>query len=102
MEHPSDGVRLFHRRHPGRQRHYNLLSKYGLTVSQYEKMVLAQGGRCACCHGVKKGIKRLSVEHNHTTGKVRGLVCQGCNVAIGMVESGRMNLAVEFLKEYDK
>lgn len=55
---------------------------YGLTVEEYNIMYTSQNGNCVICGKHKK----LEIEHNHQTGKVRGLVCHKCNVVIGMCE----------------
>lgn len=56
---------------------------YGITLDEYETRVLEQGGRCACCkRGL--GIKPV-VDHCHTTGVVRGIVCYGCNTGLGKI-----------------
>jgi len=62
--------------------------KYGLDVIEYEKLVLAQKNLCAICKNservkFKGRLKELAVDHNHRTGKVRGLLCHSCNLAIG-------------------
>ena len=61
---------------------------FNLTVKQYELMLKSQNGKCAiCCQPetmkLNGKIKRLSVDHCHRTGKVRGLLCNNCNTAIG-------------------
>lgn len=55
---------------------------YGLNPATYRRMVEAQSGRCYICQQ-PPGRKGLGVDHNHTTGKVRALLCQLCNMAIG-------------------
>lgn len=57
--------------------------KYSLNIAEYEKMLAAQGGVCAICGGVNENGSRLSVDHDHKTGKVRGLLCSKCNSGIG-------------------
>ena len=71
-------------------RNNHLMFQYGISLEQYEAMYLAQDGKCACCsnpetraHPVYGGIQRLSVDHNHVTNKVRGLLCARCNLSIG-------------------
>ncbi len=57
----------------------NLIRKYGLSVVEREALLLSQGGRCAIC-GVDG---RLSIDHDHASGIVRGLLCANCNFLIG-------------------
>lgn len=64
------------------------LKRYGLTIESYDAMLTAQGGRCAVCkdEGNKQSRwNRMSVDHDHTTGKVRGLLCDNCNRALGLL-----------------
>lgn len=58
------------------------LRRYGITVEQFNAMLVIQKGRCAIC-GKFNGSKRLCVDHNHETGKVRGLLCDPCNKVLG-------------------
>lgn len=74
------------------KRKFNLAKNYGLTVAQYNAMLREQGGVCAVCgkdepneHGRTGKQFRLSVDHCHDTGRVRGLLCQRCNRAIGLL-----------------
>jgi hypothetical protein len=55
---------------------------YGLTLEQYEEMWIAQGGKCAIC-GKDSPSRLLCVDHDHETGKVRGLLCVHCNHLLG-------------------
>ena len=61
---------------------------YGITLEQYDQMFDQQNGVCAICGGTNSDGKRLSVDHNHTTNKVRKLLCQRCNVGLGFIEDG--------------
>ncbi len=65
----------------------HMYKSYSLTVEEYEALFQAQGGRCAVCRKEpgEQGGKRLSVDHDHVTGRNRGLICQACNIAIGIV-----------------
>lgn len=69
---------------------YNLLTKYGITAAKFAEMLLAQGGKCACCGNQfaleGKKIDRPCVDHNHSTGEVRSLLCGRCNLAAGNVQ----------------
>lgn len=61
-----------------RRQHYK---KYNLTVEQYEQMFANQGGGCSICG--QRQERRLAIDHDHETGKVRGLLCHTCNVGLG-------------------
>ena len=69
------------------RRKYDLKAKYGLTEVEFEKMLLSQDGRCAnpSCGVTAPGGSgsRWKIDHDHKTGKVRGLLCHLCNVMIG-------------------
>ncbi len=67
------------------RRKRNLKEKYGLTVEQYDEMVFEQNGACFVCNTVPER-RRLNVDHCHKTGKVRKLLCDKCNMAIGLLE----------------
>ena len=58
--------------------------KYGISLGDYNFMLDAQGYKCAICQKHQSNFKRsLCVDHDHVTGKVRGLLCDLCNTAIG-------------------
>jgi len=63
---------------------YSLLAKYKITLEEYLKLLKKQKDRCAIC-GLKynKKKEKFHIDHNHKTGKVRGILCFKCNVAIG-------------------
>jgi hypothetical protein len=65
--------------------------KYGITVETYEQLLREQAGVCAICGG-KPENRRLSVDHDHTTGLVRGLLCRKCNSAIGYMSDSLVKL----------
>jgi hypothetical protein len=70
---------------------YSLKKGYGISLETYNEMLEQQGHVCAICGKpeqiVAKGrIKALAVDHNHATGEVRGLLCQACNKALGLLQ----------------
>jgi hypothetical protein len=61
---------------------YHLKQKFGLSAEKYRDMLCRQNNRCAICR--KREVnKRLSVDHCHKTGRVRGLLCNNCNFTLG-------------------
>lgn len=66
---------------------------YGITVEQYNDLFEVQQGKCVGCgrHQVEFS-KSLVVDHCHTTGKIRGLLCAGCNIALGNVKENTNTL----------
>ena len=60
-----------------------IVRTYGITLEQYDQMLLDQNGLCAVCHELCRSGKKLSIDHNHDSGVVRGLLCSGCNLALG-------------------
>lgn len=75
------------------------LRRYGLTIEQYDMMLKQQKGVCASC-GAAPNKNRLSVDHNHTTGKVRGLLCVPCNRLIGHLERPLAVPAMKYLRKH--
>jgi dCMP deaminase len=83
-------------------RAWRLMNYYGMTPEQYEALFVLQGGMCAICHNPPLGKENLSVDHDHKTGKVRGLLCQNCNRAIGGLQESMGNLrgAINYLTRH--
>lgn len=58
--------------------------RYGITSEQYHEILASQGGGCAICGTtVCQTGRRLCVDHDHQTGKVRGILCTACNAVLG-------------------
>ena len=65
-------------------RRYRFKNCYGITTDDYSKMFQGQDGYCALCGKCQSELTRcLDVDHNHLTGKVRGLLCSECNTGLG-------------------
>lgn len=65
----------------------SLRNKYSMTVENYNKLLAQQGGKCAICRKHQSEFKYpLHVDHDHQTGRVRGLLCCGCNTGLGHFE----------------
>lgn len=85
------------------------LEGFGLTIDQYDALVLRQDNLCACCGMAETAlsntgdfIKRLAVDHDHKTGQIRSLLCQACNQMIGHAKEDvtRMQKGIEYLKRF--
>ena len=82
----------------------NLKANYGITLEVYEQIYEAQGGGCAIC-GVSMTLlaagpaERLCVDHCHSTGQIRGLLCKPCNTALGALSDDTLRLqkAIRYL-----
>lgn len=73
-------------RHAEQTARAKLLHKYGITMDDYDAMLVAQGGRCAICPATRPGGRGAwHVDHNHDTGDVRGLLCSNCNRGMGLL-----------------
>lgn len=74
---------------------------YGITPEQYQAMVDAQGGQCAVCGDVVAD-SGLHVDHCHSTGKIRGLLCRHCNLALGNMRDdvSRLRRAITYLTKH--
>ena len=81
------------------------LRRYGITPDQFDAMLSSQGGRCAICRKQPRGDWRnnkfLHVDHNHTTGRVRGLLCPECNTSIGKMNDSpeQLRRAAAYLED---
>jgi hypothetical protein len=68
------------------KREYHFKNKYGISVEEYDAMRIKQAFKCLLCdkHEIDTPRKSLCVDHDHETGKVRGLLCESCNQALGL------------------
>ena len=88
---------------PEKRRKRKLWTKYRMTTEDYNKLMEDQNGKCKIC-GTKetrnKKYQFLPVDHCHTTGEVRGLLCDYCNVGLGRFEDDieRLERAISYLK----
>jgi hypothetical protein len=76
---------------------HRLKYQFGITPEIYNDLLLKQSGVCAICNKSPNG-KLLAVDHDHTTGKVRGLLCNDCNLGLGQL--GDTTEAIEKVLNY--
>jgi len=81
---------------------YRLDQRYNLKLDEYEMMLERQNGVCIICGKVNKSGLRLCVDHDHTTGMLRDLLCTHCNVIIGRLENGYFNKYFEYIEKWSK
>lgn len=79
-------------RNPGRGK-ASKLRAYGLTMRDYEALRAEQGGGCAICGAQNDSGYDLAVDHDHSDGSVRGLLCRKCNVGLGLFRDAPQLLA---------
>lgn len=84
----------------------SLLRKYGISIRGYNDLFDLQEGKCAVC-GTHQSVLsgKLVIDHDHTTGKLRGLLCTTCNTAIGMLKDNpqlAISLANYLINAQDK
>ena len=77
----------------------HLKRKYGMTIEDYDGMLEAQGGGCAICGRAPRPDISLHVDHDHETGRIRGLLCFPCNNTLGDFEDdpARLYAAADYL-----
>jgi len=85
----------YNKRHPDNPHTRHNWYRYGLSENQYKELLAKQNGTCAICKKPEITTKRrngnnilqsLSVDHDHNTKKIRGLLCNKCNTALGLLE----------------
>jgi hypothetical protein len=89
------------KRNPDYQKNRDLQRQYGLSREDWQKMFDDQQGLCAICGDT---MKRIVVDHDHISDKVRGLLCNNCNLGIGLLQddSRILESAFKYLKKYEE
>lgn len=95
--------------HPEICKKYNLKQRYGITIREIQNLFTTQSGRCAICYCLLDNIsldkehrsKNIRIDHDHSTGKVRGLLCKSCNALLGMCNDdiNILHGAIAYLKQ---
>lgn len=94
------------------KRKHIVKSRYGISWEEYEEKFAFQDGMCAVCKKplklftfeAKTKLETAHIDHSHTTGKIRGLLCSKCNSGLGLFQDSVVVLrnAVNYLEEYSK
>lgn len=92
---------------PHHVRRKNLKNDFNLTLEEYNDMHSKQNGLCMICQQPETTMQRgkvvwLSVDHDHKTGAIRGLLCRSCNTGLGAFndDTDKIKQAIKYLKEY--
>ena len=100
-----DKKRVKENHDPVAYRNAELQRRYGITQQDYEVMIAEQNNQCAICNTTEPGGRHnrgyFVVDHCHTTGKVRKLLCNNCNTALGLVGDNThiLQSMIEYLQE---
>lgn len=89
--------------HTLKLRKQTLMKGYGLTLEDFDRMLEAHNHVCAICGKPESFRENLTIDHCHTTGRVRGLLCTNCNSAIGKLgdTSVAVSKAVAYLQRFE-
>jgi hypothetical protein len=81
----KESRRKWREANPGLHRARHMKNRYGIALDEYEAMVKLTGGRCPVCGQPPSPVfeAAFDLDHDHLTGKVRGLLCRPCNLALG-------------------
>ncbi len=93
----------YYQSHKRPWRNYYYQKKYGITLEKYEEMFKRQSGRCEICKSKPEKSRNLHIDHDKTTGKVRGLLCTNCNTALGGYRENIQILkaVIRYIKKYN-
>ena len=105
LEEKAAYMRKWHAANPEKAREASLKQLYGATIEWFEKQSAKQEGKCAICNQpetmkIRGKTVRLAVDHDHNSGKIRGLLCTACNRAIGLLKHDEdlLQAAIRYLK----
>jgi hypothetical protein len=104
-----DYFRNWKKNNPDKVRAQYRMQRYGITIEEFQKMVVEQRNRCAICRKPETivdkrtgEVRALAVDHDHKKNKVRRLLCRRCNSGIGMFEENikLLSKAIKYLEEW--
>jgi hypothetical protein len=86
---------------PGARKDYVLKKNYGISLEEFNQKWASQNQTCALCKNSPRNTKDMHVDHDHTTGKVRGILCQKCNVTkVGSNTVESVQQILDYLLKY--
>jgi DNA-binding transcriptional MerR regulator len=85
--------REYNQKYALKRKEWRLRKRYGINLSDYHDLLAKQNARCAICNVASNKenwqndtTQHFDVDHNHKTGKIRGLLCRRCNICIGYID----------------
>jgi len=97
-------VETYRGRYRSKSREWRLQNYYGIGQDEYERILRVQGGCCAICKRLpSEGEKAFAVDHCHKSGRVRGVLCHSCNLALGVFKDDLINVraTISYLLRFD-
>jgi len=93
----NEYMKRWTKKNPTLRRQYKLKAQFGLSLTEYDSILTQQHGVCAICEqpefiSILGHTPVLRVDHDHITGKIRGLLCSNCNTALGLFKDSRLSL----------
>lgn len=89
-----DDCRVDPRKHRTEHERRRRLRRYGITQEKFDQAWAEQGERCAICHSTEpQSSKGFAIDHDHSTGAFRGILCHPCNTALGLFRENQRHLA---------
>lgn len=84
--------------------HYMILYKFDISPDEYHQKFTAQNHVCAICSQPCRQREMLSLDHNHDTGHIRGLLCSACNMALGGFQDNKdiLKSAIKYLEYWEE
>jgi hypothetical protein len=85
-----------------RKNYERIEKRFGITEEKYNLLLSSQENKCKICGGVNKSGRKLYIDHNHSTGEVRGLLCHNCNFLIGHCKENIevLEKSIAYLQKY--
>ena len=96
--------KAYREKNKDKKRESELKRNFGIGLHEYDLMFTEQKGKCACCGSHQNELtKNLAVDHDHDTGLIRGLLCNHCNLAIGILGDNTEGLmrALNYLEKHE-
>lgn len=91
--------RKYYHNNKTKDKAYKLRKLYGISLEEYADKSQAQNEVCLICGRINTKNRDLCVDHNHQTGRIRGLLCTGCNIRLGWFENN-METILKYLESY--